>query len=292
MATTYLGIIPGSRQADERFQDTLNRVYRETHLISSSADATPPEVYATAGLPQFNDAYSEDPSAIVKERRVADRNETRTLWMVEVVFDNIIEKEQEDEQDDGNNQPSINLHGELIWTYETIQEVLTVDKSSPPKEVATAAGEPFTAPPVMRLVPISVLTWARWQLSFGGGAEQLTWMATVNDRAWLGAAPREVLCAGISARQQFMKGFVYWRVTDVLKFRKGKWDVTVPNKGSFHLEFDTTGTKVRKKCVDNTKEKNPVVCYLSPDGLSPHHAPNDIVFQPYESRNFAQRYGG
>ncbi len=278
MATTLIGIAPGSRTAERFFSDVQVTNYSQRYIVTSASTDSQDDVLATSGLPTLWDTHPDDASARVVRVRIADNNMARTYWLVDVEYSTEDDTGQDPNSDPGGSP--VDLSADVSWSYETIQFPLTKDSTG--KDIATTAGEAFTDPPITIPLPVSVLTWSRWRASFGGGAEQQAFMGKVNQNAWQGALIHQLMVTGISADLERIQGVPLWRVTDVLKLHPIGWDLIVPNKGT---QFKDGSAIVSKK------NKLPIKAFLNAAGDAVSTTPTTQFFQPYGEFDFASRYG-
>jgi len=172
--------------------------------------------------------------------------------------------------------------------------------------VVNSAGEPFD-PPITREISRPILRIVRneWDPGVSGGigydnAIAMAYVDTINSDDFIGALPKQVKMAGITADRHFESGMLYWRVTYELHFRQETWDVQVLDQGMRH--WKTVEDPETQQSVDRLIENRDMYdnLYSEPrllgtdGGLADvdvddprKHQENWLTFQVYEEKPFS-----
>tara|TARA_Y100000310_G_scaffold316852_1_gene369054 strand:+ start:3116 stop:3985 length:870 start_codon:yes stop_codon:yes gene_type:complete len=241
MTTTLLGVQRGTPEATLESGDVTRTIYNRTFVVFTDSPANDDEYTVlnnTTGLPSLNDTWSgndnADSNAICKSLSVINDEKNRSYWYVTAAFDSNTDAAAN--SNSGNSSP-VNLDDDVDWDFETIEEVVHKDING--KAVATSADERFTSPPITRIVPISVVTYSRWQTAFAASTIH-AYVGKINGPVFLGFATKVAMCAGIRARLRRIRGVPLWRVTYVFKFNPFTWVAEVLNQGSYYYEDGAT----------------------------------------------------
>lgn len=224
-----------------------SRRYVDVFQIRSAAPVNQQTIMAASGLPAHLSPYPADPAALLRSRKLNQRDDP-LLWFMECVYDT----KAASNQDQSSNPNPLLRPPEHQWGRQTFVVALTHDMEGTP--IVNSAGDPFVDPPIEVDRVIPVLTVAR-NIAFFSGAMVLEYSDTVNSDPWFGCAPGQARLVMFGARSAEEQGQQYWQLTAEIQFKYEGWRLRVLNAGYQFIAGDG--------------EKYPVTYKQGPDSRVP-----------------------
>jgi len=203
-------------------------------VLSDSNTSTREEILlGTPGLPVAGLIYG--PLQMRCTSKKADRRRENTAyWDVTCDFESGVENQKQDENNPSED-PTTWIPVFTISGFTSIQKVLTVDKSTPPKTCTNSANQPFSEP-LVENKSLAVIPFTQYEDPTIDINTFLDRCNTVNELTFLNRDPRTLLLNVVSAELGYYGNFAAWKVDYQLTYNDDTWDEKRLDVGSLQLD--------------------------------------------------------
>lgn len=215
-------LIGGGRTGKWNFD---NREYTsQWRVITSEAVIGPIDVLIgtafTIGSTTYTSFYEYDNYAYLAELSAREEGNARISWIVDGKFTTHMDPVK-------HIEGVFSRDPEISWTFGSFEEVATKDRDG--KAIVNSAKKP-PMPAIMRTSRTLCMSYTRNEASFDIATLE-DMIDCINSATFLGAAPRTVKLADVSAQQGFERGIPYYRISYKFERRKSGWDIDVIDQG-------------------------------------------------------------
>lgn len=255
---TVLGRMPGFPTSSEEWDGKrVTRTHQDQFEVHADFEIQLGLAMIDALAMPLGTSFPGDPDARLKSTSTKRSDVNRLIWYVDLTY--TTQFSEEDAED--AVKPPDERRTKYRWSYETMQIPFINDAVDMDKPIVNSVEEPFED---MTDFVIPVLTVERFELNFQPQTI-LDYANHTNEKIFLGAPPKTVLCAGIEADDagnegtgnEVFQGLLYQRVRYVFKF---KIPITEDNKGWVARYVDAgTRYKVGNEYLPYLTDSDPTV---------------------------------
>lgn len=210
-----------------RFAETWNYLV----VASTTSESREEVILGTTGLPIVGISIKSS-GAVCTSLSAERRSDNALLWDVTAEYES---QPLEQEQDDSNSPDPKTWKPKLRLNFSVKEKLLTMDKSTVPKEYVNSAGQPFETQLTEKKL-ISAIPFVQFEDPDLTIDEIIERNNTCNDATYLTKDEYTLLLTVTSAEKGFFGTYAAWRIGYELRYDPDTWEDRVFNVGSEYLD--------------------------------------------------------